>query len=158
MMETFIPAELSEMKVTGLDEFSAVSSLSLKFSKNCEAAGDLLIVNPFVLDLLSDAAFRHETREFPVDFSYPENISYVCRIAVPEGYVVDQLPTNCVYKSPLPSSMTFRASSDGKTVMVQFKFENHAMLALPAAYDEVRKYWTDACAVFNERIIFKKAQ
>lgn len=157
-MEKFIPAELSDMTVTGFDEFSSTSTLNMKFTRECESAGDLLIVNPFLMPLLSDAAFRHETRAFPVDFPYPETISYIVRIAIPEGYVVEQLPKSCIYKSALPSNMSFRAIADAKVVTLQFKFDNRAIISLPEAYPDVRKYWTDVCAIFNERIIFKKAE
>ncbi len=157
-IEKFIPARLSELSVTGFDEFSSGSSLSMHFEKDCETAGDLLMVNPFLMPLLSDAAFRHETRVYPVDFSYPEVTTYVLRLEIPEGYVVDQLPKNSLYRSTLPSSMTFKTTVDGSVITVQFKFDNRALIAMPDTYPDVRKYWTDVCAIFNERIILKKAE
>lgn len=157
-MEKFIPVDISNMTVTGFDDFGDSSTLDLDFEAECETAGDMLIVNPFLFKILSDAAFTKEVRTFPVDFSYPEITRYVYTLKIPEGYAVAQLPKNCVYKSSLPSTMSFRVLTDGSTVRVQFQFDNKAMIALPDDYSEVRKYWTDVCAVFNERIIFKKAE
>lgn len=158
MLEDFIPAQLSELSVTGFDDFSSSSSLSVHFEKECETAGDLLMINPFLMPLLNDSAFRHETRVYPVDFSYPEVTTYLLRLAVPEGYVVDQLPKNSVYRSTLPSSMTFKTDVADSVITVQFRFDNRALIAMPETYPDVRKYWNDVCAIFNERIILKKAE
>lgn len=157
-IEKFIPVDISNMTVTDFDEFGGDSSLEFDFETECETAGDMIIVNPFLFSLISDSAFRKEVRKYPVDFPYPESTRYVFSIRIPEGYTVAQLPANCIYKSTLPSIMTFRALNDGVFVRVQFQFDNKANIALPEDYAEVRKYWTDACAVFNERIIFKKAE
>lgn len=158
LMESMIPADLDEMVVAGLKEFGPESSMKASFSRGTDIAGNLLIVNPFIVTLMDDTAFRHEEREYPVDFYYPETVRYVFRMTIPEGYEVDRLPQNSYYKSELPSNMSIRSSSDGKTVTVQFRFENNALIAAPSSYSDVRKYWTDVCAVFNERIIFKKTE
>lgn len=157
-VEAFIPVDASNLTISGLKEFSNSSSMEFDFETDCETAGDMIIVNPFLFRILPDEAFRHENRKFPVDFTYPEATRYVFDIAIPEGYAVAQLPRNCIYSSSLPSTMSFRVVSNSKTVRVQFQFDNKAMLALPDDYEEVRKYWTDVCALFNERIIFKKAE
>ena len=151
-------ADLSELKVTGLDEFTSQSNLSVKFEKACDVAGNLLVVNPFIVPLLSDAAFKGEDRKLPVEFPYPESTSYIFRVSIPEGYVVDQLPSNGRLSSQLPANMTIMSMSDGTAVTVQFKFDNKALISMPNAYSEVRKFWTDVCAVFDGRIIFKKAE
>lgn len=157
-VEAFIPVDASNLKLSDFKAFGNTATMEFDFETTCEAAGNMIIVNPFLFKILPDAAFRHENRKFPVDFSYPEATRYVIDINIPEGYTVAQLPQNCVYKSSLPSSMAFRVVANDKLVRVQFQFDNKAMIALPDDYAEVRKYWTDVCALFNERIIFKKAE
>lgn len=157
-VEAFIHVDASNLTVSDLKEFGKSSSLDFDFETNCETAGDMIIVNPFIFKILSDAAFRHENRKYPVDFSYPETTRYIFELKIPDGYTVAQLPRNCIYSSTLPSSLNFRVVSNASTVRVQFLFDNKAMVSLSDEYPEVRKYWMDVCALFNERIIFKKAK
>ena len=153
-MNELVDASLSDVTMSSLYDQSGTTGFKLSFSKNCVCSGDEIKVNPFLVCLLSDAGFRPWSRTMPVDFAYPESISYVFRIDIPEGYEVS-LPEPCS-ASALPAMMDFKALSDGKVISVYFKFDNRAYRMDPSAYSEVRDLWIRASSIQNCNIVFRK--
>ena len=66
------------------------SFVARNYAKN---AGDLILVRPRVLGIKSSAILEtKEPRQFPVEFEGPVSDSDSFEIALPQGYVVDDLP------------------------------------------------------------------
>ncbi len=73
------------------------------------SAGPLLLVRPHVLgSWLSDIMETKEPRKYPVEFRSPEKDADIYEITLPQGFVVDELP------SPVDADYTF-ASYHSKT-------------------------------------------
>jgi hypothetical protein len=72
---------------------------SYRYAKN---AGDLLLVRPRVLgNWSSDILERKEPRKYPVEFDRPTKNIDSYEIKLPDGYIVDDLP------SPVDSDYSF---------------------------------------------------
>jgi len=66
---------------------------SLEAPGYAEAAGELLLVRPRVLGSRSSALLEtREPRQYPIEFEGPEHDTDVFDIALPPGYVVDEIP------------------------------------------------------------------
>ena len=157
-VESTMSAEIDGFNLTDVDKYSQSVKMNLKFEKECEGGSDLIMINPFLIPFHSEKTFREETRELPVDFEYPESIVYSFKLTVPDGYVVDQIPSPVKYVSDLPSQLFSKTVTDGKTVSVMYKFDNQAYIVLPKAYQDLRQYWGDICSIYKQMIILKKAQ
>ena len=154
-----LDATVTSIQTTGLDGFTPLSTVSMRFSKACEVGADgRIIVAPYLVCLFNDAAFRKESRTTPIDFGYKESINYVLRLGIPEGYVVESLPEPVELESALPSFTTVNVSEDDRTVKLNFQFSNQAMSSPETDYPEVRRYWTDVCRLMSGRIVFKRAE
>jgi uncharacterized protein YjhX (UPF0386 family) len=76
------------------------ASFLMKSTSNIENLGDLIYINPFLIDKLEENPFKLEERQFPVDFASNQTSNYVFMLKVPEGYMVESLPQNIALGLP----------------------------------------------------------
>ena len=55
---------------------------------------DIVFLNPFFIRFFSKNPFSLEERNYPIDFGYKRNYTYLATIIIPEGYEVQELPEN----------------------------------------------------------------
>ncbi len=66
----------------------------IKFHLETEATktGDKIFFNPFMEEVISETPLKEDSRNFPVDFTYPQMFRYISTIKIPSGYEADHLP------------------------------------------------------------------
>jgi hypothetical protein len=76
---------------------------------------------------------------------------------VPEGYAVDQIPENKIYKyQPLASTARCTCTVDGNTIRLVYNFSQNQMLCLAEHYQDVRAYWKLLADIYDGMIVLKK--
>jgi hypothetical protein len=70
-----------------------------------DVIGSKMYLNPMLMYTRTENPFKAETREYPIDFVYPHQDKYMINITIPEGYVIESLP------SPLSMAMIDNAGS-----------------------------------------------
>lgn len=119
-----------------------------------QAAGEYLYVFPVLLGRLEESPLRAAERAYPVDLAYKRDLIYNLRFAIPEGYVVDEMP------SPLRVSMegggglvTRLIGEDGGFITVQFRFRLVKPIFEPRQYAALRGFYDRYVDAMNEPII-----
>jgi hypothetical protein len=51
-----------------------------------------IVFNPFMGEAIEENPLKEDSRNFPIDFTYPQMKRYISSIKIPEGYEVDHLP------------------------------------------------------------------
>lgn len=64
----------------------------LDFTIQTEQVGDHLYINPMLFPQLETNPFIQTDRVLPVEFPYPYKFTLLCKLALPEGYEVEELP------------------------------------------------------------------
>ena len=62
------------------------------------ATDGIIYINPFIALQEKENPFKSEKREYPVDYGSPSEKIYTCKISIPEGYIIDELPKSVVVK------------------------------------------------------------
>ena len=156
-LERRYSAEIEDFTAQQLREYGDNASMHFRFEKTCEGSGDVIYVKPYLADFHNESLFRAETRKMPVDFSYPEQISYTFRLILPEGYVVEQMPERKRLASGLPSSVTVMPSVNDRVVMLSYRFDLNTLVGLAQNYEDIRAYWKALCGLYGQMIVVKKA-
>ena len=121
------------------------------------STGNLMYFSPMLFLNRSENPFKLETREYPIDFTYPWNRKYVISIALPEGYEVESVPENV--SMALPNAIggfTFQAKQMGRNL--QIKVEEHIDMAIisPEYYPVVRELFRNIVEKQSEQIVLAK--
>ena len=156
-LEQNFGAEISDYIATGYSEYSNRCQEKMNFTQKCDCTPDMIIVNPFLIEFQSEDSFRAETRDFPVDFDHCFSVNYRLTLNIPEGYVVEQIPSPVRYVSPLPSSTMIQCAQNGTTIQLMYKFDLNTIFAEKEKYQDIKTYWDQICTIYKQKIILKKA-
>ena len=138
------------------NEYSPSVDVSYDFEKENEA-GALVYVQPILSQFHSASAFRKEERKLPVDFPYPESLTYSMSFEIPAGYAVEELPEKKVMNFPtLGGRIQFLCQQVGNNVSVTYRTSLDKVLILPDDYADLRLFWETAVGIEKSTIVLKK--
>ena len=151
--------EIDNYKLNNLDNFDDVLSeeLTVTIEENVEEAGNLVYLNPLLYERTKENFFKHETRNFPVDFAYPMKESIRATINFPAEYDIEKLPQGGVFKLPdNKGSFSISFLSQDKTVLVRSTIEINKTLFTPEEYFNIKELFKVIVEKQAEQIVFKK--
>jgi len=122
-----------------------------------DKAGDLLFINPIIINRLEINPFKLEKREYPVDYSFPQSTTYMTTITIPEGYKIENLPEN--KKILLPeknASFLYSIQLTGNGITVISKFDINKVTFLPEEYLDLKEFYNQVIDAMSKQIILKK--
>jgi hypothetical protein len=121
--------------------------------------GDMIYIDPIILERLSQNPLKNETRKFPVDIGAPVKRQYKVNLIVPGGYIVEELPKSLQYSTPDKSSVfKYLAQMKDSLIQVTTSFEIKKGFYLPEEYSNLREFFSMVVQKNNEQIIIKKKQ
>lgn len=148
--------EITAADVDGIYEPSSCVNMKVKFLKKNSLSDSLMTVKPFLTSLVSADVFRRESRRLPMEFPYPEGISYILKLGIPMGFEVAELPETLALSTSFKQEFMMSAVSDEKMVTLYLKFNNGAYYVMPEDYPELKDFWTAVCNALGSRIVFRK--
>ena len=126
--------------------------------KQCDAAGDMIYVNPWVLNIMSENPLTEEQRTLPVEFPYitTENLTTV--MTIPEGYVVEELPQPLMMKSEDGKlSCLIASNAEGTTLSSRCQIQVGKTFFTPSEYPFVKSFLEEVYKRLQDVIVIKKA-
>lgn len=69
-----------------------VENFEFRMEGQVQSAPDRILFTPLLHQAISSNPFRLESREYPIDFTYPWQLKHLFTIRLPEGYRVSHLP------------------------------------------------------------------
>ena len=146
--------EITEFEIR--KDYGPTVEISYSFEKENEAGG-LEYIRPILSRFHSTSAFRKEERELPVDFPFPESITYSFNLEIPEGYAIEELPERTMKNFPtIGGRIQFMAQQVGNAVSVAYRVNLDRMLILPEHYADLRLFWETAVGLERSTIVLKK--
>ena len=90
--------EIQSYRLEGRHDFSPLVKEELTFTKQCDAAGDLIYLNPLIFIPQRKSPFTAAERMLPIEFPYKQSEMQNVMITLPKGYVVEEVPKPIVIK------------------------------------------------------------
>lgn len=126
-------------------------------TKSVEIINDKIYISPLLFLAAKENPFKQEERKFPVDFGYPWLEKHTVNIEIPEGYVVESLP----------SALNLRTGEDiGSFVYKIINHENRIQTVITSTinipivqsdfYPILKDYYQQLTDKQNEKIVLKK--
>ncbi|MBL7873027.1 MAG: DUF3857 domain-containing protein [Cyclobacteriaceae bacterium] len=129
----------------------------LAVSEHIMAAGNVYYLNPLLLYRISENPFKLENREYPVDFSSPFERIFMCRITLPEGFLVDELPQAKVMVLPENAGRyTYSVTQAGNVLNIVSNFQINKSIFVQAEYPNLREFYNQVVAKQAEQVVLKK--
>ena len=130
---------------------------NMHVTKQYDAAGDIIYLNPWVLTVMSENPLTEEQRTLPVEFPclHTENLATV--ITLPEGYVVEELPKSLMIKSEDGKlSCVIASTADGSTLSSRCQIQVGRLFFSPEEYPFVKSFLDEVYKRLQDVIVIKK--
>src|SRR5690606_12473822 len=102
--------------------------------------------------------FQSAERHYPVELPYQIDETIVASIAIPEGYEVDELPSQLVVKLDQAESgyFEYRIGVMESTISLRTVLRFNRTVFMPEEYEGLRKFFGMIVSKHAEYIVFKK--
>ena len=153
-----LSCEIDNFKISNLDNTSEALKLEYTQSTDMSLGEDFLYINPLSDKLFTENPFKEETRKFPIQFNYLLNYVQIINIEIPEGYVVDELPTpEKMILNDNDITFTYRIQKSENLVRVHYQYQLKKIQFLPNEYEYLKDFYAKIVLKNNEQIVLKKA-
>ena len=141
---------------TELDK-PVIETYSFKHNNSVQIIGDKMYFEPLLFFAQTQNPFKQETREYPIDFDYPNQDKYSMIINIPEGYVVESLPApiTVVFSDDL-LTFKYNISSNGKQIQVASVFDSNTSILSADYYEELKAFYAAMIKKQTEKVVLKK--
>ena len=130
---------------------------NMHVTKQYNAAGDMIYLNPWVLTVMGENPLTEEQRTLPVEFPYLDTENVTSVINLPEGYVVDELPQSLMIKSEDGKLSCIIASGvDGSTLSSRCQIQVGKLFFTPEEYPFVKSFLDEVYKRLQDVIVIKK--
>jgi hypothetical protein len=145
-------------RVSGLDSIylPVREEYDVRIKNRITRAGNMLYVYPLLFEQITENPFKSETRNYPVDFICPSELTFISKITIPEGSQVVELPKVMVMKLPDNSvSMQYQISSVGNNVHLTYKFILTRPIFSVEEYFDLRAFFSELIKKHAEPIVIQ---
>lgn len=131
---------------------------SFKGSNLCEVIQDKMYITPMLFYTYKENPFKQETREYPIDYSFPFIDKYTINVQIPEGYTVETIPAS-INLSMLDELGTFKFLTNVSGNIIQVAVQHQVNVSIIGAdyYPMLKEYYQKMIEKMNEKIVLKKA-
>jgi hypothetical protein len=161
-LKSFLESKSWEVKKSDFQNIqdidkSAKEIHDLTIREHATVAGDVIYINPFVTQQLVSNPFSLEKREYPVDFGTAVEKVYVCKINIPEGYIIDELPQSRLMMLPGNAARyAYNVAVNGNVVSLTSSFQINKSIFIQTEYQNLREFYAQVVGKQAEQIVFKK--
>ena len=148
--------EIKTYQTSSRTDFSPTMDERMTFTKQCDAVGDIIYLNPLVSVPLNESPFTAAERSLPIEFPYKQSEIINTTIILPEGYAVEEVPKPTMLKF---DGISVRIASilNGNQLCTQFKYNIEKTFFTAADYQELKAFF-DRLTECNKIIVtIKKA-
>jgi hypothetical protein len=129
----------------------------LQINEHVMSAQNALYLNPFLLNRLEENPFKLEDRAYPVDYGSAFERTYMSKITIPDGYIIDELPPSKVLTLPGNAGRyTYSLVPSGKLLTLTSILQINQSIFPQNEYTGLREFYNQVIAKQAEQIVLKK--
>ncbi len=149
---------IKNFTVENLDQLAEPvrEAYDIEIKNKVEKMNDMLLINPFIFEQITDNPFKLEERKYPVDFAYGRSKYLISNITIPDGYMVSELPQPIFMNLPDKSmSVKVQFQAQGNKLTTIFKYSINKTVFMPEEYAYLKTMYEQIIKKQAEPIILK---
>ncbi len=147
--------EIDSVNVTNKDSIHMPLILKafLNGSAYAQTAGDMIYLNPVIINRMTDNPFKSSKRKYPIDFNYLNSKTIVTNITLPEGYELKDKQENKSVKVGNALTYSRQINADGNLIQIISKFEIKEMQVKPQLYEQAKSLFATMVSSQSELLV-----
>jgi hypothetical protein len=151
--------QINDMQFENEKEYDKpfIESYNLAIASHTNVAGDVIYINPFLALTEESNPFKADKRTFPIEYALPEDKTFLCKITIPEGFVVQELPKSKVmltHRSGIKYAFSF--SQSGRQINILTRLQINRTFFDPEEYNDLKEFYALVIAKKAEQIVLRK--
>lgn len=149
--------EIKNSVIDSLDSYEEPLRIKYDFEVTSDN-GDIVYFNPMLSEAWKENPFKSAVRTYPVEMPYTIDETYLLRLNIPKGYVIDELPKQVMIKLNEEDDgiFEFRLSESGGIISLRSRIRLKRAYYQPEEYKLLREFFNLIVKKHNEQIVFKK--
>ncbi len=129
----------------------------ISIADHSSIAGEMIYLNPFIMDQEEGNPFKLETREYPVDYGSPFENLYFVKVILPDGYTIEEAPKSKAMTLPgSAAKYLYNVVQAGNTISISSSLAINQSLFTQEEYPHLREFYNQLVAKQAEQIVLKK--
>jgi hypothetical protein len=143
--------------IDSLDSYEEPLRVKFDFSLNGNKE-DIIYFNPMFSEGWRENPFKSAIRTYPVEMPYALDETYLLRLEIPKGYVLDELPKQVLVKlnDRGDGMFEYRITESGGNISLRSRITLNRAIYAPEEYELLREFFNLVVKKQNEQIVFKK--
>lgn len=148
---------ITEHEVKNLDDYTKKLDVKLTVESTEGALGNIVYMNPLIVNMFDENPFKQENRLYPVDFGIPIKEKMMTTIVLPEGFIVDEMPKPATVTLPDNAGLfKFQVVNQNNMIQVLCSFSLNKTLFLPDEYAYLKEFFNYVINKQEEQIVIKR--
>lgn len=150
--------DISKHQFQHLDQPSLPVQNTIEFTDNSSIVNnDNIFVQPMMLHPLQENPYKLSARNYPVEYPFPEEITYIFNLTLPDGYTIEEKPANASLALPLNAGrFTYQINITNNTIQLISKFSIKTTLYNTDQYPDIREFYSQVIQKANEQLVLVK--
>ncbi|UAB81501.1 DUF3858 domain-containing protein [Marixanthomonas sp. SCSIO 43207] len=152
-------AELSNINFGNLEELYKPVTLQYDFEnfEALEEIGGKLYFSPLLFLALEENPFKTNTRQYPIDFSYPIKDRYIITVNIPEGYKVESKPESAKFVLNQNAGLfSYIINEAGNKIQISVDLAINQPVISADSYEDIKRFFQVMVDKENEKIVLSK--
>jgi transglutaminase-like putative cysteine protease len=129
----------------------------ISIADHSTTAGEMIYINPFIMEQQITNPFKLEQREYPVDYGSPFENIYLLKVQLPDGYTVEEAPKSKVMTLPgSAAKYLYNVVQTGNSISISSNLTINQSLFTQDEYPNLREFYNQMVAKQAEQIVLKK--
>ena len=135
-----------------------IENYSFTSTNSVETIGDKMYLSPFLFFAINENPFKQETREYPVDFVFPNEDKFNISLTIPDGYSVETLPLPKAVAMPENlGSFKYNISNNGNQIQILYTLDINKAVMDSQYYEALKNFFKEIVNKQTEKIVLKKS-
>lgn len=149
--------EIAEPAIDSLDKYDYPVAIRYNFAIKTDKE-DILYFNPMFGEAWKENPFKSAERTYPVEMPYTIDETYLLRLDVPNGYIIDELPKQIMVKlnENEDGFFEYRLSESNGSISLRSRIRLKRAYFMPDEYEMLREFFNLVVKKHSEQIVFKK--
>jgi hypothetical protein len=148
---------MAEEKIDSVDNYEVPVSIKYRLEMPVDQE-EIWYFDPMFTRSWTENPFKSATRSYPVEMLYKVDQTYLLRMDVPSGYMVDELPKSLIVKlnEDNDGEFEYRIVESGGIISVRSRLRINRTYFSPEEYQMLRDFFNLVVKKQSEQIVFKK--
>lgn len=151
--------DISDYKIENEKKIYSDLTESFKFSfaGAAQKAGADLILNPFMSLFVMQTPFSSIIRNYPVDYGYPVNETYILKFKIPDGYSLSEKPDDIKYSlGKEEGKFDYSCKVSGNEIIITSQFSIDKTVFPSTVYSSLRDFYMLVIKKQSEVVVLRK--